>query len=1802
MSYGALGYLRRQYLCVLRRCAFLNACAAPLMMMAAAHAGSAAIVPDGRTATTLASHGTVTDIRTSTVKANNAFNSFSRFNIGRGQTVNLHLPGGSSNLLNLVRNERSALDGVMNAYKDGRIGGNVFFFNPHGVVIGAGGQINVGSLTVATPTAGFMDKLIDGAGRIDDATLAAALEGRIPLSESGLITVEGRVRAARAVNLSAAGVQIGTGADISAGAAARVEFGALVNIEGLDAAATTLADGDAVRIVGSKDVSVAGRLAADGSDAAAAGRIEIDAGRHVSLEDGARVSADGHGTASDGGNIRIFAGDTATLGAGASVSARGGEGSGDGGNVELSAARTVRLEGGALRAGATDGRRGAVLIDPDDIEVVGSNQYTDGADYTLIANDSITVSENVTISTRDLADIASGDHLADASQGDSGDLSLKAKTIDLKAGSRLLAHADNGRTGGDVKVEATELDALGANRDAEATITATKATITGKDILIRATAETSALTELLENDPGLSVADAQRQIDNELDDLADGVAGKFLTVTTEATATTTLLGTTVRGSGDVTIASRAGARAGFKKTATATTTIGDSGAVNSEIRGLNVDIGAFASTSLVYKILGTATKLLDQSWLPDPEGPLITTLDDTFFDFNSVPLVSLSTARATTLIEGATAVVGADTVTIGAEASSAAKPTFSSPFLFSAAWGESTAEARTRVVGSSNIIATNALTVSAATDTEIDVTASVNSTNKPVDATFARANTHITTIAEVGDDTQSTGGSIKVDARTEAQINAAADAKNTGGSGVGLALAISDSESQTAATLGGTAQALSGKVEVAANAEIEESTSANAATLGNPSSISARITNFKAGIQRNVVGSILGATGKLKPATADRITSFLFPGIKEGKFNAAGAVAWSNASNIATASISPLADVRAQGDVSVKAMISDQPGSSAGAKTTSTGSAIGGSVARGDFTNTASAYIGKGATVDARGATLVDARTKVPYPWEIDWNDPQEILDFLQGGILDMFLSTYSINSAKGKSGVGLAVGVNIFDLANNANAWIDEGARLNTRFLPVAGLASQSVKVSARNDVSLTAAVGILSKKFLGTSGGKAAVGGSADLISIDTGSSATIRGDAEVNSAALDVAADNVQRVVTVTEAGGSSDAIGIEGAVSINTLGNNSLAAIDDDAEVDAKGDVTVDARADLENISVAGGVVATKGQVGIGFSVSLNTIASDVSAYIGNYDPLGLDMAAATGHLSSTGAVNLVAYSDISQGAYSVAGALATDSKAQTEMPADASDTQDGSGSAAGASKSGKGKFGIAVSADVSINDIDADTQAFLADGAEIAKATNLDLEATNKLAVSALSGAVTISTQQSGNGLAGSYAQNSLTGTTAAFADDATIALSGALDGDAHVSGEIESLSASVAGAKGKVGVAGSVSINDIDNSTRTYLDNVALGGVTTVGLTALDDSTIRSIAGAIAFGGKAGVGLSFSWNKLGNDSESWIADSDVDASGAINLDATTDNSIDTVSAAIGASKGAMAGAGAVTINTIDNATRSWIAGTRGGDGVDSAAGIALLSTDSSRIYGLAGALGASTDKAGVGVAFTWNDVDNIVDARLKDDANVESMAGDVTVNAGSTTRIEAIAASGGVASKAGVAGSGSVVQATNTVKAGIDAGSKAIADGNVQVAAADDVELFSLAGNVSGGGKVAIGASASVLITDNTVEARIDGSATARGKRGSIAVPTGKKDAAGTVLTESTTGVAVTATSHEDIETIAAGGSGGGSVGVAGSATVTDLTESTTATVGSGATINPADDGTATQDLTVRASGDAYRI
>src|SRR5579864_4574751 len=118
------------------------------------------IVPDGRTGTALHTSGSVTNVTTSTVAGANAFNSFSQFGVGQGNTVNLQLPTGTQNLVNIVRDAPAYVNGTLNSYMNGQIGGNVYFADPKGFVVGRSGTVNVGSLNVSTPTREFTDSLI----------------------------------------------------------------------------------------------------------------------------------------------------------------------------------------------------------------------------------------------------------------------------------------------------------------------------------------------------------------------------------------------------------------------------------------------------------------------------------------------------------------------------------------------------------------------------------------------------------------------------------------------------------------------------------------------------------------------------------------------------------------------------------------------------------------------------------------------------------------------------------------------------------------------------------------------------------------------------------------------------------------------------------------------------------------------------------------------------------------------------------------------------------------------------------------------------------------------------------------------------------------------------------------------------------------------------------------------------------------------------------------------------------------------------------------------------------------------------------------------------------------------------------------------------------------------------------------------------------------------------------------------------------------------------------------------------------
>lgn len=177
-------------------------------------------------------NGNVTNIWADKVVSNSAVNVFKDFQLDANNIANMYFntKGGSgadaANLVNFV-NSRIDINGTVNAVKDNKIGGNLFFLSKDGMAVGKSGVINTGSLYVMTPTADFMEavqtvgteapaedanKYLGYITNITDPTKANAWE-IIPVNTSGTITVLGKVNATNEVQMRAA--KIGVGKNVS---------------------------------------------------------------------------------------------------------------------------------------------------------------------------------------------------------------------------------------------------------------------------------------------------------------------------------------------------------------------------------------------------------------------------------------------------------------------------------------------------------------------------------------------------------------------------------------------------------------------------------------------------------------------------------------------------------------------------------------------------------------------------------------------------------------------------------------------------------------------------------------------------------------------------------------------------------------------------------------------------------------------------------------------------------------------------------------------------------------------------------------------------------------------------------------------------------------------------------------------------------------------------------------------------------------------------------------------------------------------------------------------------------------------------------------------------------------------------------------------------------------------------------------------------------------------------------------------------------------------------------------------------
>lgn len=154
--------------------------------------------------TKLADGGIQYDIYNQQVNKGSALNKFTDFGIGQKDVANLQLGSSVDRQINLVQN-RIEIDGVVNAIKDNKIGGDVYFFSDAGIAVGANGVFNVGRLTLGT-NAAYGEALYNG-GMEKHLAQSAASQAKAVAGGSD-ITLQGKVYAQSDVVLGAGSVNV----------------------------------------------------------------------------------------------------------------------------------------------------------------------------------------------------------------------------------------------------------------------------------------------------------------------------------------------------------------------------------------------------------------------------------------------------------------------------------------------------------------------------------------------------------------------------------------------------------------------------------------------------------------------------------------------------------------------------------------------------------------------------------------------------------------------------------------------------------------------------------------------------------------------------------------------------------------------------------------------------------------------------------------------------------------------------------------------------------------------------------------------------------------------------------------------------------------------------------------------------------------------------------------------------------------------------------------------------------------------------------------------------------------------------------------------------------------------------------------------------------------------------------------------------------------------------------------------------------------------------------------------------------
>ncbi|WP_276839824.1 leukotoxin LktA family filamentous adhesin [Anaerovibrio lipolyticus] len=154
-------------------------------------------------------------------------NRFKEFSLGNGDRADMYFnmkdsTNYANTLVNMVNSEVN-INGVLNAVKDGKIDGNLYFLSPDGIVVGSQGVINAGSFTGMVVQKDAFKELYNGRENLnksgeefglDEITALMASDEDSKPATTGNIEVSGHINTHSGIVLGAGVIDINDGAQL----------------------------------------------------------------------------------------------------------------------------------------------------------------------------------------------------------------------------------------------------------------------------------------------------------------------------------------------------------------------------------------------------------------------------------------------------------------------------------------------------------------------------------------------------------------------------------------------------------------------------------------------------------------------------------------------------------------------------------------------------------------------------------------------------------------------------------------------------------------------------------------------------------------------------------------------------------------------------------------------------------------------------------------------------------------------------------------------------------------------------------------------------------------------------------------------------------------------------------------------------------------------------------------------------------------------------------------------------------------------------------------------------------------------------------------------------------------------------------------------------------------------------------------------------------------------------------------------------------------------------------------------------